>query len=85
MIKYENQCCDCAVPGYPCLGSSCPNINVPVYYCDFCNNDTYAKYDIDSEHYCEECTKKYLIDYFNNLTTSEKAESLDILLKNLED
>lgn len=84
MIKYENHCCDCAVPGYPCMGSSCPNINVPVYYCDFCSGDIYAEYDIEGEHYCEECAKKYVKDVFDDLTLSEQAELLEIDMKSLE-
>lgn len=39
MIKYEDECCSCAVPGYPCLGSSCPNRNVSHYYCDRCHEE----------------------------------------------
>ena len=34
MTKIENHCCDCATPGYPCLGSACPLRRVPVLYCD---------------------------------------------------
>ena len=60
MIRYENHCCGCAVPAYPCIGDSCQYMNVPVYYCDFCDDDIYAKYDIDGEHYCEDCAKNYL-------------------------
>ena len=30
MPKYENHCCDCATPNYPCRGSSCPNRKVLV-------------------------------------------------------
>lgn len=85
MIRYENHCCDCAVPAYPCIGNSCPRVNVPVYYCDCCNNDTYAKYDIEGEHYCEDCAKEYLKEVFEDLTISEQAEVLDITLKSLED
>lgn len=85
MIKYENHCCDCAVPGYPCLGNSCPRINVPVYYCDWCNNDTYAEHDIEGDHYCGDCAKAYLKDVFDNLTLSEQAELLDINMKGLID
>ncbi len=36
---YENECCSCAVPGYPCLGSSCPNRRVPHYFCDKCGEE----------------------------------------------
>lgn len=59
MIKYENHCCGCAAPGYPCLGSACPFVDVPVYYCDRC------KYEIDGDVYedddgdlCEDCLKE---------------------------
>ena len=85
MIKYENHCCDCAVPGYPCIGSSCPYVNVPVAYCDTCNNDIYAEYNIEGEHYCKKHAKEYLKEVFENLTISEQAEVLDISLKSLED
>ena len=59
MIKYENHCCDCAVPGYPCLGESCELRHVPTYICDRC------KWEIEGDIYeaegyddlCEECLK----------------------------
>lgn len=85
MIKYENHCCGCAVPGYPCLGNSCPRINVPVYYCDYCNDNIRAEYEIEDEHYCEDCAKEHLKDIFEDLTLSEQAEVLDVNMKNLED
>ena len=84
MTRYENHCCDCAVPAYPCIGSSCPNINVPTYYCDVCNNGAYAEYDIDGEHYCEDHAKAYLKEAFDDLTLSEQAEALDIDIRSLE-
>lgn len=84
MIKHENQCCDCAVPGYPCLGIFCPYINVPVYYCDICNYDAYAEYEIDGEHYCKDCAKNYLKECFDDLTLLEQAKILDIPFKRLE-
>ena len=28
MITYENECCGCAVPAYPCMGDACPNRHV---------------------------------------------------------
>ena len=57
MIRYEDHCCDCAVPGYPCLGSSCPNRNVPVYYCDKCGEEIEEIYEVDGEELCEDCLK----------------------------
>ena len=85
MIRYENQCCDCAVPGYPCLGSSCPYVDVPVYYCDACDNEIHTGYEIDGDHYCEGCARQYINECFKDLTLSEQAEALDITLKSLED
>ena len=84
MIRYENQCCDCAVPGYPCLGDSCPRLNVPVHYCDSCNDDVHAAYEMDGEHYCENHAQEYLKDCFNNLSIDEQAEILKIKIKELE-
>ena len=60
MIRYENECCGCAVPGYPCMGSACPNINVKHLYCDKCKADCEELYDYDGEELCEDC----LLDSF---------------------
>lgn len=84
MVKYENHCCSCAVPAYPCIADSCPFINVPVYYCDYCDNDTHAEYEIDGKHYCKGCAKNYLKEAFDDLTISEQAEALYIDIKSLE-
>lgn len=51
MIKYENDCVGCDLP---CLGSSCPNRNVPHYYCDECGDET-TLYDYDGEQLCSSC------------------------------
>lgn len=32
----KDECCDCAVPAYPCIGNTCPYKNVTHYYCDDC-------------------------------------------------
>ena len=55
----ENRCCDCAVPSYPCRGSSCPLRNYKAIYCDICGEelDEYCKTK-DGEDYCDECFKK---------------------------
>lgn len=57
MIKYENECCGCAVPGYPCLGSECHNRHVPHYYCDKCEEECESEelYDDDGEMLCQTC------------------------------
>ena len=58
MIKYENHCCGCAAPGYPCIGRSCPNRHVEVHYCDHCDEELGEIYDVDGEELCEECLKE---------------------------
>ena len=57
-LEYENHCCGCAAPGYPCLGASCPNRNVPVHYCDNCGEELHEIYDVDDQELCEECLKE---------------------------
>ena len=51
MVKFENECCDCAVPGYPCIGVNCPLRNVKHLYCDKCGDDVEELWD----GLCEEC------------------------------
>ena len=60
MVQYENHCCECAAPGYPCSGSACPLRKVPVYYCDKCGEelDDEDIYEVDDEELCEECLKE---------------------------
>ncbi len=57
MVRIENHCCDCAVPGYPCRGSSCPNRNVEVHYCDRCGEELDADdiHDDGGYEYCDFC------------------------------
>lgn len=54
-LVYEDHCCDCAVPGYPCRGSSCPNRRVEVHYCDVCGEQLDDIYEVDGYELCEEC------------------------------
>lgn len=58
MVRHEDRCCECASPGYPCLGSACPNRDVAVYYCDTCKGEIEGDvYEVDGEDLCEECLK----------------------------
>lgn len=84
MIRYENQCCGCATPGYPCVGRTCSFRNAPVYYCDFCGEQTTCLYSIEGEHYCDECAQAYLEDCFDELSLSDKAEVLNIGIGRLD-
>lgn len=58
MVREENHCCDCAVPGYPCRGSLCPNRHVEVHYCDKCGCELEDIYEVDGEELCEDCLKE---------------------------
>lgn len=58
MTRHENHCCDCATPGYPCLGNACSLRNVEVHYCDNCEEELTEIYDVDGEELCEECLKE---------------------------
>ena len=58
MTRYENHCCGCAAPGYPCLGNSCSLRRVEVHYCDRCGEELEEIYDVDDEELCEECLKE---------------------------
>ena len=60
MVTYENECCDCVVPSYPCIGSSCPNRHVKHYYCDECGEDVEKLYRFDDEELCLDCIEKRL-------------------------
>lgn len=55
MITYKNECCDCAVPAYPCMGSACPERNVLHLYCDDCGDEADKLYKVDGEEICEDC------------------------------
>ena len=59
-IRYEDECCGCATESYPCLGSACPNRNVPVYFCDTCKEEFEKEelQEIDGKHYCKECIER---------------------------
>ena len=56
MIRYENQCVGCP-PEMGCLGSTCPNRNVPHYYCDECGEEIEHLFEMYGEELCESCLK----------------------------
>ena len=59
MRKYENECCGCATPAYPCLGSSCPNRNVLHLYCDKCEEEK-TLFHYDGKELCIDCIEGLL-------------------------
>lgn len=58
MKKIINECCDCAVPGYPC-SSTCPLKAVIHYYCDECKEET-KLYEYEGKELCIDCIEKML-------------------------
>lgn len=57
MVRYENECVGCRDLGLPCLGSTCPNRNVPHFECDECREDFSPDelYDADGQMLCADC------------------------------
>ena len=56
MIKYEDECVDCDLS---CIGTSCPYVNVPHYYCDLCGEEIYENMIQEvTNHYHKECFVK---------------------------
>ncbi len=58
MKTLENECVGCP-PHMGCMGSSCPNRNVPHFYCDSCGNED-VLYEYEGGEYCIECIKEML-------------------------
>ena len=58
-VKIENECCGCAVPGYPCLGDLCKLRRVEHCYCDKCKKEVPHDevYCYEGEDVCEDCLK----------------------------
>ena len=53
-VVYENDCCMCAVSGYPCTGE---HKRVPHFYCDKCKKefDESELYVTDDGELCSNC------------------------------
>ena len=77
----ENECVGCP-PDIGCIGTACPHRNVERVYCDLCGND--AEYVVDDEELCEACSRKRIMEAFNNFDIYEQAEMLDISLCGIE-
>lgn len=59
MVKYEDECVGCPTE-LGCLGSACPNRNVPHFYCDECKDEVETLYHYDGKELCLECIEKML-------------------------
>lgn len=58
MKRLENECVGCP-PELGCLGESCPNRNVPHFYCDKCKEEA-VLYEYEDGEYCIDCIAKKL-------------------------
>ena len=58
MKRIENECVGCP-DGMGCLGVSCPNRNVPRFYCDNCGAEE-TLYEFEGGEFCIECIKDML-------------------------
>lgn len=54
MKKLENECVGCTSVGLHCIGSSCPNLNVPHFYCDECGYEE-KLYHYNDRELCKDC------------------------------
>lgn len=74
MYTETNECCDCAAPGYPCMGDICPNRHVRHYYCDKCHADIDDEmYQILGEDLCRTCA----IELLSDIHTDKPCMDLD--------
>lgn len=72
MIKYEEDCVGCP-PEIGCLGSSCPNRNVPHTYCDRCGDEAQL-YQFSGEQICKDCLSAEIDEWWGSLTITERRE-----------
>ena len=56
-IRYEDYCVGCP-PEMGCLGEHCRNRNVPVWYCDSCEDNDIDLWDYDGQELCKDCLLK---------------------------
>ena len=60
MRRIENDCMDCAVPAYPCLGDVCRYRHVEHIYCDACGEEVEEEElrKFDDMELCRYCYNK---------------------------
>ena len=63
MINYESRCCNCATSSYPCIGATCPNLRVKVYYCDICEEEiTGELIETENGDFCRDCYDEIILE-----------------------
>lgn len=74
MVRLENDCCDCAVPAYPCMGNDCQLRHNPHYYCDKCGSETKLIEIPDGRQVCKDCLFDLLIEENSDYSFVEGSE-----------
>lgn len=75
MTKYENECVGCHAE-IGCLGSSCPNRNVPHFFCDECGDEADKLYnDGYGSELCKECAVKAMNQIILGFSFAEMCEA----------
>ena len=59
-IIFSNECCNCASPGFPCIGERCELLHYPHYICDECDDDVDVLYWYEGRQLCRHCVLKEL-------------------------
>ena len=64
MIQIENDCVGCPIE--LCIGGRCKYLNVPHFYCDECEDESYPLYWFENEQLCIDCIEKRLerVEYY---------------------
>lgn len=70
MIAYNNECV-CCPPEMGCLGFTCPNLNVPRFYCDGCEEEYEYYYGYEGEYFCEECFLEKVMENAKKYTAAD--------------
>ncbi len=55
MTILKNECRDCATPGYPCIGDSCPYTHIKIHSCDDCGCEEETLYEYEGKELCQDC------------------------------
>ena len=85
-MYYEtNECCGCAVPGYPCIGDSCHLRHTRHYSCDICDEpiESGKVYKLGLDDCCEGCIIEALCEDegIENIRSLKQITDVDLRTK----
>lgn len=70
MLVYEDECVGCP-PELGCMGKSCPNLNVPHFHCDGCEDEAEEYYEYEGEYFCKDCYIEIALENAEKITAEE--------------